>query len=62
MKLKFAGIAWAVAATLAAQTNPVARPEFAVASVKRNNAYCCAGYGLGHGKVHGNDVTLKTLI
>ena len=30
--------------------------------MKQNNANCCAGYGLGNGKVHGNDVTLKTLI
>ncbi len=57
-----AGIALAITVIAVAQTNPVARPEFAVASVKRNNANCCVGYGLGDGKLHGNDVTLKTLI
>ena len=62
MNLKYAGIALAVTVTLVAQTNPLARPEFEVASVKRNNANCCEGYGLGDGKLHGNDVTLKTLI
>jgi uncharacterized protein (TIGR03435 family) len=54
-----AGIIVAVTVTLAAeQTNP----EFAVASVRRNNANCCEKYGLGHGKAQGSYVTLKTLI
>jgi uncharacterized protein (TIGR03435 family) len=62
MILKYAGVALAVSLTSVAQTDPSARPEFAVASVKRNHANCCAGYGLGDGKLHGNDVTLRTLI
>lgn len=44
-----------------AQTN-IARPEFAVASIKRNTAGCCVSGGVGNGGGGGKDVTLKMLI
>jgi uncharacterized protein (TIGR03435 family) len=63
MNLKLIGMALAAAATLApAQTNPLARPEFVVASIKPSNANCCVAYGVGNGKGGGKVVTLKMLI
>src|SRR4051794_3903358 len=52
----------ALIVTLApAQTN-MARPEFAIASIKPNKTGCCTSGGVGNGGSRNNDVTLKMLI
>jgi len=45
-----------------AQTVTVARPEFAVASVKPNKTGCCTSGGVGKGGGGGKNVTLKELM
>jgi uncharacterized protein (TIGR03435 family) len=45
-----------------AQTVPVTRPQFAVASVKPNKTGCCMVGGVGNGAGGGRDVTLKFLL
>lgn len=54
--------AFAFLAVAALGQSPTSRPEFDVASIKRNHAYCCPTAGVGSGTGGGHDVTLKTLI
>jgi uncharacterized protein (TIGR03435 family) len=61
--LRLTGLALAVAvASAPAQTNTSTVPQFAVASIKPNNANCCEEFGVGNGKGGGKYVTLKALI
>jgi len=61
--MKLIGIALGVTVALtSAPTNPVLRPEFAVASVKPSNAQGRAAYGTGNGRGYGKNATLTMLI
>jgi uncharacterized protein (TIGR03435 family) len=55
------GVLGLIVALAPAQTN-TARPEFVVASIKRNTPSCCASGGVGNGGSRNKDVTLKMLI
>src|ERR1044071_1815571 len=57
------GLAFVITVAMwVAQPNTPPRPEFAVTSVKPNNASCCVQGGVGEGKAGGRDITLKGLI
>ena len=63
MNWRWLGILLVASATLGqAQSGVRSRPEFAVVSIKPNNAEGRTGYGIGRGGSHGTHVTLQALI
>ena len=61
--MKCSGIALAILTTVASgQTNPAARPEFDVTSVRPNTEQGQPTYANGKGRGYGKNVTLKILI